>query len=396
MELMKLALHHSNTSACDLSMFSQTEADTILHFHQSFPMYHATPLISLADTAAILGLNALWVKDESYRFGLHAFKALGGSYAIAKYLSNYLNIPMSELTYEVLTSPSVHERIQNLTFITATDGNHGRGIAWTAKQLGVHAVVYMPYGSSPERLENIRKEGADAEITDMNYDDTVRYASREADKNGWILMQDTSWTGYEELPGFIIQGYMTMSHETHRQLSTKPTHIFIQAGVGSLASSVCGYFKALYGKDCPKLIVVEAQKADCLYQSFLHNSPQPTCVTGDLNTIMAGLACGEPCSIGLSVLDACADAFISAPDYISANGMRLLGNPAGNDSRIISGESGAVCAGVVYELYRNPSYQSFLTQLELDAHSSVLCFSTEGATDLANYRKITWEGAYHA
>ncbi|MDR1157819.1 MAG: diaminopropionate ammonia-lyase [Oscillospiraceae bacterium] len=363
-------------------------------FHTSFSVYKPTPLVSLAYTAQALGLGAAYVKDESYRFGLNAFKVLGGSYAIGRYIAECLGQDISELPYEKIISEQTRAKVGDLTFVTATDGNHGRGIAWTARQLRQRAVVYMPKGSAAERLENIRAEGAEASVTDLNYDGAVRLAKRQAEKKGWVMVQDTAWEGYEKIPLWIMQGYGTMGYEAIAQLPEPPTHIFLQAGVGSMAGSITGLFAALYGENRPIITIVEPNKADCIFRTAQANDGALHCVTGDMDTIMAGLACGEPCSIGWDTLKTYADHFLSCPDYVAAKGMRLLGNPLPKDPRVISGESGAVTFGCVAELMTNPKLLAIRDALQLDVQSRVLFFSTEGDTDHKNYREIVWDGKY--
>ena len=261
--------------------------------------------------------------------------------------------------------------------------------------LGQKAVVYMPKGSVQERLENIRRLGAEAEITDVNYDDTVAFAARQAEKNGWVLVQDTAWEGYEEFPTWIMQGYMTLGLEAVEQLGgRKPTHIFLQAGVGAMSGALAAFFTDYYGADKPVITVVEPNKADCIYQTALADDGRVHAVTGDLATIMAGLACGVPCTIGWNELNRCAENFASVPDWVAAKGMRILGNPAGNDRRVISGESGAVTTGFVCELLQNESLAELRQTIGLDKDSVVLCISTEGDTDRENYRRIVWDGKY--
>ena len=357
-------------------------------------MYAPTPLAALPETAASLGLGSIYVKDESYRFGLNAFKVLGGSYAIGNYLAMRLQRDICCTDYTVLTASETKQELGDLTFITATDGNHGRGVAWTATQFGHKSVVYMPAGSSRERLENIQAAGADASITDLNYDDAVRLANRHAQAYGWIMVQDTAWDGYEDIPTWIIQGYGTMGLESLEQLPEKPTHIFLQAGVGSMAAAIAGFFASVYGKDRPVIAIVEPDQADCLYRTAEANDGQRHFVTGSMNTIMAGLACGEPCSIGWEILKDHADHFLSCPDYVAAKGMRILGNPAGSDDRVISGESGAAAFGCVAEIMINPDLSHLKDALELSETSRVLFFSTEGNTDRANYKSIVWDGKY--
>lgn len=375
--------------------FTLEAAKKALTYHQSFPEYSATPLVCLEQLADLLGVDSIYVKDESYRFGLNAFKVLGGSYCIGAYIAEQLGLDIGEISYELIKSDEIRQRLGKVTFVTATDGNHGRGIAWTANQIGQRSVVYMPNGSAGERLDHIRRLGADASITSLNYDDTVRMAEQKARENGWVIVQDTDWEGYTKIPGLIMQGYTTMALEVLEQLKgIKPTHIFLQAGVGAMAGAVAGFFANVYpGAEKPVIVIVEPDRADCLYQSAKAGIPQA--VTGSLDTIMAGLACGEPCAIGWKVLKYAADHFVSMPDYVAAAGMRVLGNPAGSDQRIISGESGAAGLGLVVEMLQNKSRAALKEQLGLNLNSKILCFSTEGDTDQESYRQIVWNGRFN-
>lgn len=380
-----------------LEPLSLETAKKVNSFHKSFPIYEETPLVKLKEFAKYAGVKNVYVKDESYRFGLNAFKVLGGSYAIGKYLAECLHKDISELPFSVMTSEEIKKELGDITFISATDGNHGRGVAWTANQLKQKSVILMPKGSAIERLENIRKEGADASITDLNYDDAVRLADKMAKENGWVMVQDTAWEGYEDIPTWIMQGYMSMVYEAYQQLEgVRPTHIFIQAGVGSLAGAVVGFFSKIYKDNPPVMIVVEPDKADCLFESAKANDGKRHFITDDMNTIMAGLACGEPNTISWEILKANVNYFISCPDYMAAQGMRILGNPLGKDSKIISGESGAAGFGVASEVLRNDTYATVKEKLGIDEESVLLFFNSEGDTDKENYRKIVWDGAYQA
>lgn len=367
-------------------------------FHKSFPDYKETPLRSLKALASSLGVAGIFIKDESFRFGLNAFKVLGASYAIARHISKCLDIDISQLDHRTLISPEIRRKLGEITFVTATDGNHGRGVAWTARQLQQKAVIYMPKGSSLTRLENIRGEGASASIIDGNYDDAVRLAAQGARDHGWIVVQDTAWEGYEEIPTWIMQGYGTIASEALEQLGQlgvdRPTHVFLQAGVGSFAGAIQGYFADVFGDKRPVTAIVEPDQADCLYRSALANDGKPRVVTGDMATIMAGLACGEPNRIGWEVLRDYSDLFFSCPDWVAANGMRILGNPLNDDPRVISGESGAVTAGLLTALLKKDDLRDARTALGLDKNSRVLLISTEGDTDPDKYRRIVWNGEY--
>ena len=398
------------------ALMSQEEIKKVREFHQSFPQYKVTPLHALDKLASELGLGSISIKDESYRFGLNAFKVLGGSYAMTRFIAKTVGRDVSELGYEELTSPETKEALGQYTFFTATDGNHGRGVAWAANQIGQKSVVYMPKGSSETRLNNILKENARASITDMNYDDAVRKAAAEAAEtpNG-VIIQDTAWKDYEEIPSWVMQGYGTMALEALEQLasnasddadaadsadaahgSERPTHVFVQAGVGSLAGAVVGYVVNLFPENPPTIIVVEAGAAACLYESAVQADGRTVDVGGDLETIMAGLACGEANIISWEILKNSVDFFVALPDYVAALGMRVLGAPLKGDPRVISGESGAATLGLLYEMLSNDDYTDFRTAVGLDEDSRVLLFSTEGDTDPDVYRSICWEGAYPA
>ncbi len=366
------------------------------NFHQSFPQYSLTPLTRLQNLSDYLGLKRLYVKDESYRFGLNAFKVLGGSYAIARYIAQKLGKDVSEVPYEVLTSDKLREEFGQATFFTATDGNHGRGVAWAANKLGQKAVVRMPKGTTQTRLDNIAKENATVTIENMNYDDCVRLAASEADacENG-IMVQDTAWEGYEEIPTWIMQGYGTLAMEADKQLAddgARPTHIFIQAGVGSLAGAVIGYFANRFKENPPVMVVVEAGEANCLYRSALKGDGSRVDVTGDMFTIMAGLACGEANTVSWDILRNHATAFVSCPDWVSANGTRIYAAPLRGDTQVISGESGSVTLGLVHAIMTKPEYADLKSALKLGADSEVLLVSSEGDTDPDRFREIAWEG----
>ena len=266
---------------------------------------------------------------------------------MGSYIARLLGKNISDLSYSDLVSPQTKACVGDITFVTATDGNHGRGIAWTAAKLGQKAVVYMPKGSAVERLENIRKLGAVSDITEFYYDDTVRFAKQQAEDNGWVLVQDTAWEGYEKIPTAIMQGYLTMAAEAIQQLDgKKPTHIFLQAGVGAMAGALAAFFRDVYGFG-PKIIIVEPDKADCFYHTAKADDGSIHAVGGALDTIKAGLACGEPCGLAWDILRDYADHFLAFPDWAAAKGMRILGNPLRGDDRVISGESGASAFGAM-------------------------------------------------
>ena len=394
----ELVLRAHQGEQSDLSAFTSEEVVKAHSFHTGFAQYSQTPLTSLPNLAKALGVNSIHVKDESYRFGLNAFKVLGGSYALGRFIAKTLELPIEELPAQKILSPEVREKLGQLTFITATDGNHGRGVAWTATQLGQKSVVYMPKGSAVERLENIRAAGADASITDLNYDDAVRLADKHARENSWVMVQDTAWEGYTDIPLWIMQGYTTMGYEIVHQLEAAgedaPTHVFLQAGVGSMAGAMTGFFAAYYGEDRPFITIVEPKLADCLFRTAKADDGTLHNVTGDMNTIMADLACGEPCSLGWDILKNHADAFLSVPESAAADGMRILAAPAKGDSPIVSGESGAAAFGTAANILLDDALAHMKKALGLNQNSRLLFISTEGDTDRENYRNVVWRGKY--
>jgi len=380
-----------------VEFIDKKEVKKVRSFHKSFLEYKVTPLHSLKELSKELGVSNIWVKDESYRFGLNAFKVLGGSYAVGKYLADKLNMDISDLSFEKLRSKEIKDKLGDITFVTATDGNHGRGIAWAAKQLGQKAVVFMPKGSSEVRLNNIRKEGAEASITDLNYDDAVRLANKYAHEHNGVMVQDSAWEGYTDIPTWIMQGYATLIDEAIEQIKEQgdiPTHVFLQAGVGSFAGSIQGYLAAEFGADRPITTIVEPNEAACIFNSVKQKDGKAHAVTGYMPTIMAGLACGEPNIVSWGILRDYADMYISCPDYVTARGMRILGNPLKGDPKVISGESGAVCLGMVSLILGDSNLKEIAEKLNINKDSKILVISTEGDTDPISYKKIVWDGAY--
>ncbi|MDR1044613.1 MAG: diaminopropionate ammonia-lyase [Candidatus Adiutrix sp.] len=382
----------------DVSVLNKAVAEKVGNFHRSFKEYQATPLVELKQLAADFGLGRVWVKDESYRFGLNAFKVLGGTFAIGQYLAGRLGCDLGELSREKLASPEIRARLGQITFASTTDGNHGRGVAWTARQLGQKAVIYMPKGSARIRVENILATGAECRVTEMNYDDTVRLTDAKARENGWVVVQDTAWEGYTEIPTWIMQGYMTLAVEALEQIKAagadRPSHLFLQAGVGSFAGAALGYMVAALGGQFPVTTIVEPRKADCIYQSALAADGRPRSVGGDMQTIMAGLACGEPSIISWGILRDYAAAYVSMHDFHAANGMRILAAPLQGDRPVVSGESGAAAMGALRHIVRNPRAGDLKKALGLGSDSQVLIISTEGDTAPEIYRDIVWYGQF--
>ena len=370
--------------------------ERIRGFHRSFPQYDVTPLAALDNLAGELGVGGIYVKDESPRFGLGSFKALGCTFALASYIAQALGTSVWELDYSTL--PEAARRLGEFTFFAATDGNHGRAVAWAARELGQKAIIYMNKGCPQVRLDHILREGAEASISELNYDDTIRYVNALTAKTpNSVIVQDTAWEGYEDIPGWIMQGYGVMvleACEQMRELGVKPTHMMIQAGVGAFAGAAQGFVSNLYGEDAPVSFVVEPSVADCYYRSAMRGDGEAVYVGGDMKTIMAGLACGEPGAISWDIIKNKSDYFVTIEDSSAARGMRVLGAPMRGDPRVISGESGASGMGFLLELLTNSDLAELRKKAGIDRNSRVLLFSTEGDTDPESYKNIVWNGAH--
>jgi len=367
-------------------------------FHKSFPQYAVTPLAALDNLANELGVGGIYIKDESHRFGLNSFKALGATFALASFIAETVGRPVWELDYEALTSPEVSRELGDFTFYATTDGNHGRAVAWAAARIGQKSVIYMPKGCPQIRLDNIKREGAEAYITESNYDDTIRFtAELAANTPQAVIVQDTAWQGYEDIPGWIMQGYGVLALEACQQLdelSIKPTHMLVQAGVGAFAGAALGLVSNYYGNRTPITFVVEPTVADCHLRSALKANGSIVNVDGDMNTIMAGLACGEPNILSWDILRNKSSFFVSIEDEAAARGMRVLGAPLRGDPRVISGESGASSMGFLMELLTSGELAELRDKAGIDKSSRILLFSTEGDTDPGNYRDVVWNGKY--
>lgn len=381
---------------------SAEEITRVTLFHRTIGVYDRTPLTEWAELARTAGVKGIYIKDEATRFGLNSFKSLGSVYAMARIISRELGLGMDlpeGLDYDRLTTPEVRQRTAGMVFVTATDGNHGKGVAWSAEQFGCRAVVYMPQGTQACRVEAIKAiNHTEVAVTEWNYDDTVRFAARQAAEHGWFLVQDTAWEGYEEIPRLITQGYATMAVEALEQLvergSGQPTHVFLQAGVGSMAAGVLGYLAHVQRGNPPIATVVEPTAAACVFASVQAGDGAPHAISGNPQTIMAGLNCGEPSALAWPVLRDQAAFFASCPDYVAAEGMRALARPKGADPQVIAGESGAAGFGLLYLLLQKPELAEYRQDLGLDEASVILVFNTEGETDRESYHEIVAEGKY--
>ncbi len=392
------ALKNSKSQlAADL--FPSGLAQKVRKLHSTIPGYRMSPLKSLPNLARRIGLGGIWVKDESARLSLNSFKVLGGSYAIYRKLLERGGFQEDKVSLKDMLQldGKYREKLGHPVFATATDGNHGTGIAWAAHKMGFPSIIYVHSLTTKDRIRGIEREGGKVVVVDGNYDDAVRQASIDANKNGWEIISDTSWEGYEEVPRWIMQGYATMFVETQEQFSgqglSRPTHLFVQAGVGSLAASAIGYYSVLFNDNVPLSMVVEPTRAGCLYESMRIGDGEPHSVTGELDTIMAGLACGDPNPLAWETLYNCADFFAICPDYVAAKGMRVYSTPLPDDPLIISGESGAVTLGALMYTMEYEGARELRDAMGLNEDSQVLLINTEGNTSPEEFRSVVWEGS---
>jgi diaminopropionate ammonia-lyase len=349
----------------------------VLAFHQSLPGYAPTPLHSLPGLAADLGLGHVFVKDESRRFGLRAFKALGASWALRS----------------VVEACRAAGEPAPATVATATDGNHGRAVAWSARGLGLEAVVFIPSHAAASRVEAIRGEGARVVLVDGTYDDAVARCAAEAGASGWQVIADTGYAGYLDVPRRVAEGYATLFHETAAERTARgwpaADLVVVQGGVGALAAAAVEHAGTL--RPQPLVAVVEPDAADCLLESIGSPGGRPSPARGRQDSIMAGLNCGLPSLAAWPVLRRGVDLFLSVEDRHAEEAVRRLWRPAAGDPRIESGESGAAGLAGLLALCREPALRGAHNRLRLGRRTVALLINTEGATDPAGFRRITGE-----
>lgn len=343
-------------------------------FHRSLPGCAETPLVALPALASAIGVGELWIKDESGRCGLNAFKVLGASYALHRFMRSRRGGP----------------RVNTLTFATATDGNHGRAVAWAARRLEQKAVVYVPGNTVSARIDSIRGEGAEVVLVDGTYDDAVKRAAADASLHGWHVISDTAYPGYTEIPAWIMEGYTTLFEETSRQLAAAgtptPTAVFLQAGVGGLACAGALFYSRRGER--PTLLSVEPTDADCLRESVASPDGSIREALGRQRSIMAGLNCGTPSLLAWPILRAGLAGCLALDDAYAEEAMRRLAAGAGGDPRIVSGESGAAGLAGLLAFGSEPGLRAARAELGLDRRARVLLVNTEGATDPLSYQRI--------
>jgi len=364
------------------AILNKKDVPQVISDIKKWPNYKTTPLHSLENIAQTIGVNKIWYKDESKRFGLGSFKALGGAYAVAKQVINQLKLNNNiDLSVSELLSGKYKTQINQITISCATDGNHGRSVAWGAKLFGCKCIIYIHSLVSLGRERAIAEYGAKVIRINGNYDDSIKIAAADAEKYGYIIVSDTAYPGYMKIPKDVALGYVVMLDEIINQLNHEiPTHVFVQAGVGGLASTVCAYFWQYWEGKRPQIIIVEPENANCLQLSAIRN--KPTVVNGSLDTIMAGLACGEVSILAWEILNIGVDDFITINDKSVPPTMILLAK----DYQIEAGESAVPGLASLITISNDPLYMS---KMNINAESKVLLFGTEGATDPELYKQLT-------
>jgi diaminopropionate ammonia-lyase len=343
----------------------------------------STPLWDLPDLAARLGVGSISVKDEGHRSPLGSFKALGAPIALIRLIQRLW--PEHDFVPAKLTAGHYKALLQDFTVISATDGNHGRALAAAARSIGCRCVIVLHRHVNDERRIAIEQLGAQIVQIDGNYDESVKEAARLAEEHGWHVVSDTSYDGYEAIPRDVMQGYGTIAAEAIEQRNGGPyTHVFIQGGVGGLAAGVVSYFAERFGERRPFCVIVEPGQADCLFQSAVRG--RAALATGSVDSIMAGLACGEASPLAWRFLAVLADVFMTIPDDAAVDAMRIFAEGAERDVPVVAGESGA--AGLAGLIQASSSAED-RAALGLDERSNVLLLNTEGATAPALYRQLT-------
>jgi len=352
----------------------------------SWPGYAPTPLVQLPALARTLGVGGIHYKDERGRFGLRSFKALGGAYAVANVLRKKVAVATGrdDIGSRALLSGDFGDIIGSATVTCATDGNHGRSVAWGAQLFGCRCVIFVHEHVSQGRRDAIAHYSAEVREVKGNYDDAVRHAAGTAAANDWTVVSDTSYPGYRDIPLDVMHGYGVMAAEIAQEFGDEPpTHVFAQAGVGALAAAVCASFWLRWADKRPRFVVVEPLHADCVYRSL--EAGEPVVVGGSLDTVMAGLACGEVSELAWEILHGGANAAVALDDAYALQAMKMLANPAAGDPAIVAGETGGAGLGA---LLAARDYPEIRATLALDASSRVLLLGSEGDTDPAIYRQV--------
>jgi diaminopropionate ammonia-lyase len=361
-----------------------------LAFHRRLPGYEETPLVDAPGIAEALGVGKVWVKDESARLGLPAFKVLGASWAVYKALEERL--PGDEGFGDWGTVEELKEKLEPLRpldLVAATDGNHGRALARVAGLLGLGARIFVPEEMVAARREAIAGEGAEVVVVKGTYDEAVERSYEEAGERS-LVVSDMSWPGYERIPFWVIEGYSTMLWEIDDELERRgeagPDLVVVQVGVGAFAAAVTRHFRVRQLSRHPKLLSVEPAGAACLLESVA--AGRIVSVPGPHDSIMAGLNCGRPSLVAWPTVSGGIDALVAVDDEPAKEAMRLTAA-----SGIVSGETGAAGLGGLLELLRRGEQSSDQEEkarraLGVGGESRVLIFNCEGATDPDRYREV--------
>lgn len=376
--------HNQPLVAADAESLGMAGADRAEHYLKARDNHAETPLHALPALAEELGIAALHVKDEGQRLGLGSFKALGGAYAVIRLVLEEAGKWLGrDVDASEINDAKVRQIASSMIFVCATDGNHGRSVAQGAGLVGARSVIYVHAGVSRERVAAIARFGAEIVQVEGGYDHAVREVARVGAERGWKIVSNTSWPGYERVPGLVMQGYTVIVREALRHLAEPPTHVFLQAGVGGFAAAIAGHMAILLGERRPKAVVVEPRRSACVYASA--EAGRPVAIEQQTSTVMAMLECAEPSLVAWRVLARVGDAFMTVEEEEAVAVMKRLARPAGNDPAIVSGESGgAGLAGLI----RATGRKDMRAALGLDATSRVLIVNSEGATDPGRYAEL--------
>lgn len=370
------------------SHYSFLGSDDMLDFHRSIEGYAATPLVSLPGVARELGVKEVYVKDEAHRFGIKAFKAIGASYAIYRFLKQQWESKFDgAFSPASFKDPDVLKKLGSFTFCAATDGNHGMAVAWTANKLKQKAVIYMPDNTAASRIANIQSQNGEVILVPGTFDDCVERCARDAEANGWQAISDTAYEGYMEIPKYIMLGYTTIFRELEDSLNPPGAagidYVFLPAGVGGLAAAGTSYYVKKYGAKRPLMVCVEPSDCDCFLESVRYGKGEALPTRGAQESIMAGLNCGIPSPIAWPIVRDGMHLYTAVTDNYVEDAMRMY-----HREGVVSGESGASGLAALLALFRDPRMADAKTRAGFNSASRILLINTEGDTDPVNYEKI--------
>ena len=346
--------------------------------------YAPTPLVSLAALAVRVGVGEIHYKDEGPRFDLGSFKALGGAYAAERVLQREIaGRTGHDVTLADIRTGKCRAECADITLVSATDGNHGRSLAWGCQRFGAPCRIYIHAEVSEGRAQAMRDLGAEVISVDGDYDASLAQTKKAAEEHGWFIVSDTSWPGYSQPPRDVMSGYGVMTREICDELDQAPTHVFLQGGVGGLAAGVVAGFRQHWGDDAPRAIIVEPELAPCLFESAKTGAMTRVAVAEE--TLMAGLSCGEPSELAWQILAEEATDFLTIPESLVAPVVRLLARPEEGDPAIEAGESGIAGLAALIAARQD---EALSAKLGLDTESRVLLIGSEGVTDPAIFNMI--------